>query len=113
MARIKHIALSSEDPAKTAAFYQSVFGLSELHRKPADTGDEGVWLTDGYIYFAILKHGSHEAPNMGEGASTVPGIILAFMSMILRKPVKPSRRPRPQNAPRAAGRIASTRGPRA
>ncbi len=74
MARIKHIALSSEDPVKTAAFYQSVFGLSELHRKPEDTGDEGVWLTDGYIYFAILKHGSHEAPNMGEGASTVPGV---------------------------------------
>ena len=74
MARIKHIALSSEDPVKTAAFYQSVFGLSELHRKPEDTGDEGVWLTDGYIYFAILKHGSHGAPNMGEGASTVPGV---------------------------------------
>jgi catechol 2,3-dioxygenase-like lactoylglutathione lyase family enzyme len=74
MARIKHIALSSEDPAKTAAFYQEVFGLEELRRQPADSGADGVWLTDGYIYFAILKHGSHEAPNLGEGPSTVPGV---------------------------------------
>jgi catechol 2,3-dioxygenase-like lactoylglutathione lyase family enzyme len=74
MARIKHIALSSEDPAKTAAFYQEVFGLTELRRQPADSGAEGVWLTDGYIYFAVLKHGSHEAPHMGEGPSTVPGV---------------------------------------
>ena len=44
MARIKHIALSSEDPAKTAAFYQEVFGLTELRRQPADSGAEGVWL---------------------------------------------------------------------
>lgn len=72
--RIKHIALSSEDPAKTAAFYKEVFGMTELHRKPGDTGDDGVWLTDGYIYFAILKFQSHEAPNMGEGPSTVPGV---------------------------------------
>jgi catechol 2,3-dioxygenase-like lactoylglutathione lyase family enzyme len=72
--RVKHIALSSEDPAKTAAFYKEVFGMTELHRKPGDTGDEGVWLTDGYIYFAILKFKSHEAPDMGEGPSTVPGV---------------------------------------
>jgi len=64
MARIKHIALATEDPAKTAAFYKEIFGLKELHRKPADTGADGVWLSDGYIYFAILKLGgkdtSHE-----------------------------------------------------
>ena len=74
MARIKHIALSSENPAQTAAFYKEVFGLTELRRKPADTGEEGVWLTDGYIYFAVLKHGSHEAPVLGPGATSVPGV---------------------------------------
>jgi catechol-2,3-dioxygenase len=36
MARIKHIALSTEDPAKTAEFYKKVFGLQGLR--------------DGYIY---------------------------------------------------------------
>jgi catechol 2,3-dioxygenase-like lactoylglutathione lyase family enzyme len=74
MARIKHIALSTDDPAKTAEFYKKVFGLQELRRTPADTGAEGVWLSDGYIYFAILKHGSDDAPNMGEGPSTVKGV---------------------------------------
>ena len=74
MALINHIALHTEDPVKTAAFYKEVFGLQELHRKPIDTGEEGVWLSDGYIYFAILKLGSEDAPNLGEGPSTVPGI---------------------------------------
>ena len=74
MARIKHIALHTEDPSKTAAFYKQVFGLDELRREPSDTGEDGVWLTDGYIYFAILKFGSEEAPNLGEGPSTVKGV---------------------------------------
>ena len=74
MSRIKHIALSTEDPAKTADFYKEVFELKELRRSPADSGADGVWLTDGYIYFAVLKHGSEEAPNLGEGPSTVVGI---------------------------------------
>src|SRR3989475_13231465 len=74
MARIEHIALSTEDPAKTAAFYKHAFGLTELRREPADTGAEGVWLSDGYIYFAILKYGGDDTPNLGEGPSTVKGI---------------------------------------
>ena len=74
MARIKHIALSTDDPAKTAEFDKKVFGLTELRREPADTGAEGVWLSDGYIYFAILKHGGEDTPNLGEGPSTVNGV---------------------------------------
>lgn len=74
MARIKHIALHTEDPSKTAEFYKEVFGLDELRREPRDTGAEGVWLTDGYIYFAILKFGGEDAPNLGEGSSTVKGV---------------------------------------
>jgi predicted enzyme related to lactoylglutathione lyase len=74
MARIKHIALSTDDPAKTAEFYKKVFGLTELRRVPADTGADGVWLSDGYIYFAVLKYGGEDTPNLGEGPSTVRGI---------------------------------------
>jgi catechol 2,3-dioxygenase-like lactoylglutathione lyase family enzyme len=74
MARIKHIALSTDDPAKTGEFYKKVFGLTELRRRPADTGAEGVWLSDGYIYFAILKFGNEDTPNLGEGPSTVKGV---------------------------------------
>ena len=31
-------------------------------------------MTDGYIYFAVLKYGSEDAPNLGEGPSTVVGV---------------------------------------
>src|SRR2546428_11877744 len=70
MARIKHIALSTDDPVKTAEFYKSIFGLTELRRMPPDTGAEGVWLSDGYIYFAILKYGGAENPTPCGGPAT-------------------------------------------
>lgn len=74
MIRIKHIALSTSDPAKTAEFYKKVFGLKEIHRRPVDTGADGVWLSDGYIFFAILKYGGEDTPDLGEGPSTVKGL---------------------------------------
>ena len=70
MARIKHIALVTDDPAKTAEFYKEHFGLTELYRRPSDTGDKGVWLSDGYIYFAILKYGTGDAPKLGPGQTS-------------------------------------------
>jgi catechol 2,3-dioxygenase-like lactoylglutathione lyase family enzyme len=75
MARIKHIALVTDDPAKTAEFYKQHFGLTELYRRPTDTGEKGVWLSDGYIYFAILKYGTGDAPKLGpEQSSDLRGI---------------------------------------
>ena len=50
MARIKHIAIRTPDPEKTAAFYKEVFGLEEVGLARA-----GVYLSDGYINLAILK----------------------------------------------------------
>ena len=75
MARIRHIAMTTDDPAKTAEFYKQFFGLTELFRQPKDTGELGVWLSDGYIYFAILKFGSPGTPNLGPGhTSTLRGL---------------------------------------
>ena len=37
MARIKHIALASDGPAKTAEFYKQHFGLTELYRRSGST----------------------------------------------------------------------------
>ena len=75
MARIRHIALVTDDPAKTAEFYKEQFGLTELYRRPGDTGEKGVWLSDGYIYFAILKYGEPGAPKLGAGqTSDIRGI---------------------------------------
>jgi len=50
MARIKHIAIRTKDVEKTAAFYREAFGL-----KDAGKGQNGVYLTDGWINLAILK----------------------------------------------------------
>jgi catechol 2,3-dioxygenase-like lactoylglutathione lyase family enzyme len=50
MAKIKHIAIRTADPEKTAAFYQELFGL-----KKAGLGRNGIYLTDGHINLAILK----------------------------------------------------------
>ncbi len=75
MARIRHIALVTDDPAKTAEFYKQHFGLTELYRRPGDTGEKGVWLSDGYIYFAVLKYGEPGAPKLGPGqTSDIRGI---------------------------------------
>lgn len=49
MARIKHIAIRSNDPEKTAAFYRQAFGLEQV-----GTGKSGVYLSDGHINLAIL-----------------------------------------------------------
>ena len=70
MARIKHIALVTDDPVATAEFYKQHFGLTELYRRPGKTGENGVWLSDGYIYFAILKYGAAEAPKLGPGPTS-------------------------------------------
>lgn len=55
MPRIKHIAIRTSDPAKTAAFYKEVFGLEEV-----GLARSGFYLSDGYINLAIL-HSNDEA----------------------------------------------------
>ncbi|MBI2087923.1 MAG: VOC family protein [Deltaproteobacteria bacterium] len=50
MARIKHIAIRTEDPEKTAAFYQQAFDLKQV-----GVGRNGIYLSDGHINLAILK----------------------------------------------------------
>ncbi len=65
MARIKHIAIRTPDPDKTATFYKEVFGLEQ-----AGTARSGIYLTDGYINLAILKsseEGSGESPRDAAG----------------------------------------------
>jgi glyoxylase I family protein len=54
MAKIKHIALSTEDPEKTARFYIDVFGMKQIGRvdHPAVSG---YFLTDGDLNLAVLK----------------------------------------------------------
>jgi catechol 2,3-dioxygenase-like lactoylglutathione lyase family enzyme len=65
MIRIRHIAIRTPDPEKTAAFYKDVFGLKEVGQARA-----GCYLSDGHINLAILKsrdEGSDESPRDAAG----------------------------------------------
>jgi catechol 2,3-dioxygenase-like lactoylglutathione lyase family enzyme len=50
MARIKHIAIRTENVEKTAAFYKEAFGLKQV-----GLGQNGVYLSDDHLNIAILK----------------------------------------------------------
>src|SRR5450432_3239822 len=54
MAKIKHIAISTQDVETTARFYIDVFGLKEVG-KVDSPGASGYYLSDGDINLAILN----------------------------------------------------------
>ena len=56
MAKLKHIAIVSMDPAKLAKFYEEVFDMKILNSSKSGA----TYLTDGYINLALL-------PNKAEG----------------------------------------------
>lgn len=70
MARIKHIALTTQDPAKAAAFYKEAFGLKEIRRSP----EGAVFLTDGYINLAILNWKTEKDADVGANGPNYSGI---------------------------------------
>ena len=53
MHRIKHIAITAEDPFATAALFKEAFGLEELSRGDSEIARE-VYLTDGHVNLAIV-----------------------------------------------------------
>ena len=69
MNRIKHIAIFTPDPEKTANFYVDVFGLEMAG--PAGRG--GFYLSDGHINLAILQARDPEG-DLPEGFKTPAGI---------------------------------------
>jgi len=70
MARIRHIALTTENPAKTAAFYKEAFGLTEVRRSPKGA----VFLTDGHINLAILNWKDNKSADVGAHGENFSGI---------------------------------------
>jgi catechol 2,3-dioxygenase-like lactoylglutathione lyase family enzyme len=82
MARIKHVAIRTADPEKTAVFYQETFGL-----KRAGLGKNGIYLTDGHINLAILKGGDKLGiEHLGFQVDDVEG-TLARVSALGGKPL--------------------------
>jgi catechol 2,3-dioxygenase-like lactoylglutathione lyase family enzyme len=65
MARIRHIALFTQDTHALAAFYSTTFGMHEVMRRDKPNG--AVYLSDGYINLAILPNTSAEAAGAPEG----------------------------------------------
>jgi catechol 2,3-dioxygenase-like lactoylglutathione lyase family enzyme len=53
MAKIRHIAITAEDPFVTADLFKQALGLEEIGRGDSDLARE-VYLTDGYINLAIV-----------------------------------------------------------
>jgi len=54
MPKIRHIALSTQDPDATARFYVDVFGMKEIGRIDSPAA-RGYYLSDGDINLAILN----------------------------------------------------------
>ncbi|MDE2228647.1 MAG: VOC family protein [Alphaproteobacteria bacterium] len=59
MPQIRHIALATNDPDRTAAFYKQAFGFREVARTKESNDPKqvayGVYLSDGTLNMAILK----------------------------------------------------------
>ena len=72
MARIKHVAIATQDPDTTAKFYVDGLGL-EMVGKVNSVAAEGYYLTDGYINLAVLKFKDDEAANT-EGSPKYTGL---------------------------------------
>ena len=53
MHRIRHIAITAEDPFITAEAFKKALGLEEIGRGDSELARE-VYLTDGYINLAIV-----------------------------------------------------------
>jgi catechol 2,3-dioxygenase-like lactoylglutathione lyase family enzyme len=70
MARIKHIALTTGDPEKAAAFYKEAFDMKEIRRSP----NGAVFLTDGYINLAILNFKTEKDADVGAHGPNFSGI---------------------------------------
>lgn len=60
MPKLRHIALATDDPEKTAAFYSKAFDFKEVGRvgDPDDPDNGiawGIFLSDGTLNMAVLK----------------------------------------------------------
>src|ERR1700674_3915658 len=67
--RIRHVALSVQDPWETAEFYKDALGLEEVTELDGALA-EGVFLTDGVVNLALLKFKT-DAASQGTGKDFV------------------------------------------
>ncbi len=70
MGKLRHIALTTENPGKVADFYKAVFGMEELKRDAKGQ----VFLSDGVINMAILNFKTDDDPDVGAHGPNFSGI---------------------------------------
>ncbi len=72
MARIKHIAIATQDVEATAQFYVDVLGLERVGKVDSPNAT-GYYLSDGFINLAILdfKNDDVAGPEYGTGYSGI------------------------------------------
>ena len=72
MARIKHIAIATQDVDSTARFYIDVLGLEEVGKVNSPNAT-GYYLSDGHINLAILNFTNDDVagPEYGTGYSGI------------------------------------------
>ncbi len=69
MAKIKHIAITCEDPDSVASFYKQGFDLVEVARN-----DRQIQLTDGDINLTFLKWKTNQDADVGPNGENYSGI---------------------------------------
>jgi len=57
--KLRHVAMSVQDPWKTAKFYEEAFGMEVVGETDSDIAN-GVFLSDGVINLALLHFKSDE-----------------------------------------------------
>lgn len=70
MAKLRHLALATQDPDATARFYMDVFGLTWVRKAGGDWG-YGHILTDGTLNLAVLRFTSAPAAGIEKGTAFV------------------------------------------
>jgi catechol 2,3-dioxygenase-like lactoylglutathione lyase family enzyme len=78
--KIRHVAISTENPEQTAAWYREMFGLEEVGRSPS-----GVYLSDGEINFAVLRLKSKDDPDRIETGVNHFGFVVDDAEAMYRK----------------------------
>jgi methylmalonyl-CoA/ethylmalonyl-CoA epimerase len=73
MPKLRHIALHTPDPEKTAEFYKRVFDMHEVGRTNSSLAT-GIYLSDGTINMAVLKFKTVEAADRHDGLGPVLGL---------------------------------------
>src|SRR4051794_19386979 len=66
MAKLRHIAIATRDPEKTAQFYKDVFEFKEVGRANSKLA-QGIYLSDGTINMAILDFSQSDFDQLGKG----------------------------------------------